>query len=40
MSKFKSPVYNVIPVPLEKVHANTYNPNHVAPPEMKLLYDR
>lgn len=39
MSKFKSPVYNVIPVPLEKVHANTYNPNHVAPPEMKLLYD-
>ena len=24
---------------MEKVHANTYNPNHVAPPEMKLLYD-
>lgn len=39
MSKFKSPVYNVIPVPIEKVHANLYNPNHVAPPEMKLLYD-
>ena len=35
----KSPVYNVIPVPVEKVHANTYNPNHVAPPEMKLLYE-
>lgn len=39
MSNFKSPVYNVIPVPIEKVHANLYNPNHVAPPEMKLLYD-
>ena len=35
----KSPVYNVIPVPVENVHANTYNPNHVAPPEMKLLYE-
>lgn len=34
----KSPVYNVIPVPIEKIQANTYNPNHVAPPEMKLLY--
>lgn len=34
-----SPVYNVIPVPVEKVIANTYNPNTVAPPEMKLLYD-
>lgn len=37
--EFKSPVYNVIPVPIEKVHANSYNPNHVAPPEMKLLYE-
>lgn len=37
--EFKSPVYNVIAVPIEKVQANTYNPNHVAPPEMKLLYD-
>lgn len=36
---FKSPVYNVIPVPVEKVVPNTYNPNAVAPPEMKLLYD-
>jgi ParB-like chromosome segregation protein Spo0J len=36
---FKSPVYGVIAVPIEKVQANTYNPNHVAPPEMKLLYD-
>lgn len=33
-----SPVYNVIAVPVEKIRANTYNPNHVAPPEMKLLY--
>ena len=36
---FKSPVYGVIAVPIEKVQANTYNPNHVASPEMKLLYD-
>ncbi len=36
---FKSPVYNVIAVPLEKIEPNTYNPNVVAPPEMKLLYD-
>ncbi len=35
----KSPVYHIIPVPIEKVEANTYNPNVVAPPEMKLLYD-
>lgn len=32
-----SPVYNVRPVPLEKLRANAYNPNSVAPPEMKLL---
>ena len=36
---YVSPVYRVIAVPVEKVEANTYNPNHVAPPEMKLLYD-
>lgn len=36
---FKSPVYNVISVPIEKIVPNTYNPNAVAPPEMKLLYD-
>ena len=35
----KSPVYNVIAVPVEKIRANEYNPNSVAPPEMKLLYD-
>lgn len=39
MSEFKSPVYDVKAVPIEKVQANTYNPNHVAPPEMKLLYE-
>lgn len=33
----KSPVYNVIAVPIEKVRANSYNPNAVAQPEMKLL---
>lgn len=32
-----SPVYNVKAVPIEKVRANTYNPNSVAPPEMALL---
>src|SRR6188508_3448838 len=32
-----SPVYNVQAVPLEKIRANSYNPNAVAPPEMKLL---
>lgn len=34
---YKSPVYNVIGVPIEKVKANDYNPNAVAPPEMELL---
>jgi ParB-like chromosome segregation protein Spo0J len=36
---FKSPVYDIIAVPIEKIEPNTYNPNAVAPPEMKLLYD-
>lgn len=36
---FKSPVYNVKPIPVEKIRANEYNPNSVAGPEMKLLYD-
>lgn len=35
--KFKSPVYTVKAVPLDKVVANAYNPNVVAPPEMRLL---
>jgi ParB-like chromosome segregation protein Spo0J len=34
---FLSPVYNIIKVPLEKIQANAYNPNEVAPAEMKLL---
>ncbi len=34
----KSPVYNVLAVPIEKIQANSYNPNSVAAPEMKLLY--
>lgn len=37
MKEYKSPVYQVRAVPVEKVVANTYNPNVVAPPEMKLL---
>ena len=36
-SAYRSPVYNVRAVPVEKVVANSYNPNVVAPPEMKLL---
>lgn len=38
-TKFKSPVYNVISVPIEKISPNDYNPNVMAPPEIKLLYD-
>lgn len=32
-----SPVYNVRAIPVEKIKANAYNPNSVAPPEMALL---
>jgi ParB-like chromosome segregation protein Spo0J len=35
--EFISPVYGVLRVPLEKIKANDYNPNAVAPPEMALL---
>ena len=35
---FISPVYNICKIPIEKIQANSYNPNKVAPPEMKLLY--
>lgn len=35
---FKSPVYQIKAIPLEKLRANAYNPNSVAGPEMKLLY--
>ena len=38
MKTFCSPVYNIRRVPVEKIQANSYNPNSVAPPEMKLLY--
>lgn len=34
---YRSPVYAVKSVPIEKVTANDYNPNTVAPPEMALL---
>ncbi|WP_294593930.1 ParB/RepB/Spo0J family partition protein [uncultured Bacteroides sp.] len=37
MSIEKSPVYSVKAIPVEKIQANDYNPNVVAPPEMKLL---
>lgn len=32
-----SPVYRVRAVPIDRVRANDYNPNAVAPPEMELL---
>lgn len=37
MTEQKSPVYNVQRVHETKIRANAYNPNAVAPPEMKLL---
>ena len=37
MSEWKSPVYNVMAVHIDRIQANTYNPNAVAPPEMALL---
>lgn len=37
MTDYKSPVYNVIGVHIDKIKANDYNPNSVAPPEMALL---
>lgn len=37
MEEYTSPVYNPVPVPVEKIQANAYNPNVVAPPEMELL---
>lgn len=38
MNNFVSPVYNIIRVPVDKIEANDYNPNHVAKREMDLLY--
>lgn len=32
------PISQIEWIPIEKVHANDYNPNSVASPEMKLLY--
>lgn len=32
-----SPVYNVKAIPVDKIRANSYNPNSVAPVEMELL---
>lgn len=37
MDHYLSPVYKVMAVPIEKIRANAYNPNIVAPPEMELL---
>ena len=37
--EWKSPVYNVFAVPVEKVVPNSYNPNAIAPPELELLYN-
>jgi ParB-like chromosome segregation protein Spo0J len=36
--EYKSPVYNIKAIPVEKLRANEYNPNNVAPTEMELLY--
>lgn len=35
--QFKSPVYEVRGVHMDRVKSNDYNPNRVAPPEMELL---
>ena len=37
--EYSSPAYQVISVPIVKIEPNTYNPNAVAPPEMRLLYE-
>jgi ParB-like chromosome segregation protein Spo0J len=37
MKEIKFPVMSVRMIPVEKIIANDYNPNIVAPPEMKLL---
>ena len=39
MTEIQFPVLNVKMVDIDKVIANDYNPNKVAPPEMKLLYE-
>ena len=37
-TSYQSPVYKIRRVPLDQIRSNAYNPNSVAPPEMKLLY--
>lgn len=37
MNEYKSPAYRVKAIPVEKVQANSYNPNIILTPEMKLL---
>jgi ParB-like chromosome segregation protein Spo0J len=39
LSPFEEPVDVVTWVPIDRVQANTYNPNKVATPEMKLLHE-
>lgn len=34
-NEFTSPVYGVKAVPVERIRANSYNPNVTAPPEMR-----
>ena len=36
-TNYQSPCYNVKRISVDKIRANSYNPNSVAPPEMKLL---
>jgi len=36
-AEYRSPVYDVRRVPMDRVKSNDYNPNKVAPPEMQLL---
>lgn len=35
--KYISPIYNVYRIPISKIRTNDYNPNRVAPTELKLL---
>lgn len=37
LDAYISPVYNVQRIHIDKIRANAYNPNSVAPPEMALL---
>lgn len=35
--RYLSPVYNIHRIPISKIRTNDYNPNRVAPTELKLL---